>query len=188
VNEKKIIYFENDIAEYYTEFNNSDAGFGKTTKIKLQFIEGIGITYAMNSNGEYRGYDATGKITFMGPHSHFLLCKYMDDTLSFMTNPILGCFQEGNPNAAHVDVNQNKLRTIINCYVENDILNVSFPENTNLQQGELKIIDLLGCIRYNKRINNNPEHIHISNLCSGVYVLLYADKNNKLLTKFVKTE
>jgi len=190
INDKKIIYFGYDIAEYYTEFQGY-AGIGEKTKIKLQFIEGIGVTHAMNSTGNdygyYLGSDGIPYLSFSGANSHFLLCKYMDDTLTFMTNPILGCFQEGNSNAIHVDVKQNKLKTEIHCNLENNILHISFPENIIIQQGELCIIDILGHVHYNKRINNNnPEHINISNLSLGVYILLYSDGKNRLLTKFVK--
>ena len=184
INNKKVVYFGYDIAEYYTEFDGQcGGGAGETSKIKLQFIENIGVTYGMTGNrvGYYNG-----NLTFLGCNSHFLLCKYMDDTLTFMTNPVLGCFQEGNSNAVGVGIKQNKLKTDINCYVENNILHISLPENINMQQSELYIIDALGYVRYNKRMNNNPEYINISNLVSGVYILLYSDGKHKLLTKFVK--
>jgi hypothetical protein len=187
INDKKVIYFGCDIAAYYTEYNEYGGGIGETTKIKLQFIEGIGPTHAINSYGDdigyYVGNDGIPVLAFGGARSHFLLCKYLDDTLTFMTNLILGCFQEGTWNP--VNVKQNKVKTEIHCHVENNILYISFPENVNIQQGELYIIDFLGRMRYNKRINNNPEQVNISDLSLGLYILVYSDGKNKLQTKFI---
>jgi len=189
INDKKVIYFGYDIAEYYTESGGScGGGEGKTTNIKLQFIEGIGVTYGMTHNwyANYIGEDGNLYKTFSQPEPHILLCKYMDDTLMFMTNPVLGCFQEGNSNAVMVNVKENNLITEISCYVKNNILYTSFSENINIKQGDIYIIDILGCIRYNKRVNNNPEYINISNLSAGVYTLLYSDEKNRFSSKFAK--
>jgi hypothetical protein len=168
VNGRKIIYFNKTIHDFGwgLPYGYDNSCFDDIRTVK--FVEGIGASCFPAS------------FYWFWPGPSLLLCVHKNDTLSFMANSIFGCSQNCPLNIKYNE--KSELKTTI---IDNQ-LQINFPENINVQYGELFIFDAVGHCYYNKGIKNNPEYINISYLTSGIYILLYSDGKNKLRTKFVK--
>jgi hypothetical protein len=170
INGRKIIYFNKTIEDFgwgVPPYGYDNSCFDDIRRVK--FVEGIGANNYFPLQGWYGWY---------GPS--LLLCVHKNDTLSFMANSIFGCYQQCPANIKYNE--KSELKTTI---IDNQ-LQINFPEDINVQHGELFIFDAVGHCYYNKGIKNSPEYINISYLTSGMYILLYSDGKNKLRTKFVK--
>lgn len=175
VNSKKIIYFSmsewfSHIAIYYSDSKTYH-------RLQLKFIEGIGPLYG----------PATAKSFHYGGECHhtILLCLHKDDTLTFMTNPILGCEQEGYLPSNNIKEPKNlKLKLTLNQ--ENTRLTIELPAELENKQGNIYIMDIVGCMLYNKALNSNSQVIDVSNFNSGVYIVSFQNKKYRFSNKFVK--
>lgn len=143
----------------------------------ITFVEGVGPTYGVF------GY-IEGCERFLG----LMLCVEKDDTLTYMTDPKLGCTQFGDFGSGGPYINIKELETDQLKLFPNPAtssLHVELGSEVDAY-GTLYIIDVVGQVVYSKKKWSNQEDIPITHLSRGIYVVLYQTKNRKYQNKFIK--
>ena len=139
----------------------------------LKFIEGVGPIYG--PLGYLGGY--YGQETYLG----VLLCTYKDDTLFFMTSELLGCLQWG----LKVDEMETaKIKIYPNP--TNDFIHIEVDDTK--RGGKLFILNSVGMIVWQEKIENNPLELNTSKLATGFYSVLYETDKERIISKFIKTK
>ena len=164
---KKIIYFPSIIATYME--NTSEK------QLLLKFVEGVGPLFGPAVESGFIGRLA---------HHTILLCLHKDDTLTFMTNPAIGCEQMGGAPLGIDEHNKQKLELSLNS--SNTELRIELPEDIENSNGVLRILDISGRTLYSNMVNSNTQTINISSFKSGVYVVDFRNARYNLSGKFVK--
>lgn len=145
---------------YYPEFVPS-----------LKFIEGIGPTY-----GPF------GKIRFsMEPPLGLLLCVHYGDSLVYMNNPVLGCYQYGGGDVPEYP------ESVMRLYPNpaSRMLNVEF-EGVENPQGVFTISDIAGIVVLSQECNSTVTQLDVSRLKSGIYLVSFRNGKGYIVKKFVK--
>ena len=138
-------------------------------QIPMAFIEGIGPTYSFMG-----GYHSMGLSV--------LLCVEKDDTLTYMTNELLGCDQWLPP-----AVNDNDKSASLHVYPNPASQRVSVGVGDWGGGGTLRLVNAIGMVLQTKEITDNVMEFDISDYANGLYTILYTDdKNNRAAVKFVK--
>ena len=176
INGKKVIYFpyigkgdspSSSLASHYF----SGTYYAKYNIIPA-FIEGIGPTFS--------------PFVYAIPESendmNVLLCVDKNDTLAFMLNEELGCDQSG--------VNVKEIENVkIQIFPNpaNDHITLRFGNTDNIK-GQIVITDMIGGVVYRNSIINNSMQliINISSFSQGIYTLIFFNKKEKLILKFIK--
>ena len=139
----------------------------------MAFIEGIGPIYG--PLGEY------------GWGIDILLCVEKDDSLAFVTNEMLGCYQTYN-GWWHINVEENtalQLQVYPNPASQRVLVEV---EGWN-GAGTLRLINSVGMVLQTVKMEDAVTELNISKYANGLYTILYTDdKNNRTAVKFVKQE
>jgi len=168
INNKKIIYFpyiQNSInsSTYY------DGKF-KEYGIRPIFIEGIGPTYSPFGQAS----------PFSDEDLNVMLCVEKNDTLTFMLNEQLGCYQFA---VTIKEIENAKIHIFPNP--ANDYLTLTIDNLTDIS-GDVLIIDIIGHVVYCKTIHDNTTKINVASFSQGVYTLIFSTKKGKSITKFIK--
>jgi len=168
INGKKIIYFSHIVGRYFTEIE-LPCDDRKRNPIQFVFIEGIGPVYAVDG---------------------LLLCVEKDDTLTYMTSPVLGCQQWGNRDCfSWGKINEKKRQELkVSLNLENTELKIELPTELETEKGEIYIFDAIGHVLYNKTISSNPQVINISNFNVGIYIVNFRNEKYNFLGKFIKSK
>jgi hypothetical protein len=175
INGRKVIYFpyiilyENN--KPYPVFSSAyyDGKFSEYSIIP-SFIEGIGPTF---SPFAYTVHSLETDLNVM-------LCVEKNDTLTFMLNEELGCFQAA---AAINEIENAKINIFPNP--ANDYITLTF-NNINDVSGEIIIIDIIGNVVYRKTIHDNSTRFNVASFSQGVYTVVFTNKKGKSISKFVK--
>lgn len=136
----------------------------------LKFIEGIGPTY-----GPF------GKIRFsLEPPLGLLLCVHYGDSLVYMNNPVLGCYQSGGDVPEYPE-------SVMQLYPNpaSRMLNVEF-EGVENPQGVFTISDIAGIVVLSQECNSTVTQLDVSRLKSGIYVVGFRNGKGYIVKKFVK--
>ena len=161
---KKIIYFQwLDESPYYN-------GHYYDAFYRLCFVEGIGPTY-----GPF-GYSPFPMERILG----VMLCVKKDDTLAYMTSPLLGCFQWGSSISEY---EENLIKVYPNPATNKLKIEISDP---NLHFGKIIITDIFGREVYVREAFSVSDEITVSHLSSGMYILQYVVKDKVFQSKFIK--
>ena len=151
----------NTLSNLFTEYLN----------IKMSFIEGIGPIYAP-VGGILDLYGLT-----------ILLCVQKDDTLAYMTDERLGCYQ------LLVDVKEVEKKASIALYPNpaRDQINVKLSEWKG--GGTLYVMNAMGMVVASRTINEPEFALNVAHLANGFYTMLVLDdKGRRSSAKFVKEE
>jgi len=167
VDGRKIITFYNKLGlylydgyEYYIERN-----------IFLKFIEGVGPIYSpLGFLGGNYGFE---------PHLGVVLCIHRDDTLYYMTSELLGCYQYGSK----VDEIES---SVIKIYPNPATDIIHFEIDNNRMGGKLVILNGIGMVIFQEKIETNPLEFNVSTLPAGVYSVLYETSKERIVSKFIK--
>jgi len=65
-----------------------------------------------------------------------------------------------------------------------DVLNISIPGKVN--NGTIKVVDARGVVITDQKVTNNLQHINVSKLAKGVYLLKVNNNGTDSILKFVK--
>jgi predicted nicotinamide N-methyase len=109
-----------------------------------------------------------------------MLCIEKNDTLTFMLNEQLGCFQAA---AAINEIENAKINILPNP--ANDYITLTF-NNINDVSGEIIIIDIIGNVVYRKTIHDNSTRFNVASFSQGVYTVVFTNKKGKSISKFIK--
>ena len=168
---RKRIYFN----LYGSTIINNNFSYLRTEEfqIPMAFIEGIGPIYG--PLGEY------------GWGIDILLCVEKDDSLAFVTNEMLGCYQTYNW-WWNINVEENtalQLQVYPNPASQRVLVEV---EGWN-GAGTLRLINSVGMVLQTVKMEDAVTELNISKYANGLYTILYTDdKNNRTAVKFVKQE
>jgi len=177
VNNKKIINFPFYVATYVEKPYTPQP---IAHRLQLKFIEGIGPLYGPSTakvNNE--GYERE-------VHHTILLCVHKDDTLTYMTNPVLGCDQYHGWTPHDMIKERKNMELKLSLNQENTELKIELPYELENEKGDIYLLDMAGRILYNQALNSNPQTINISNLTSGLYIVNFQTKKYHFTTKFIK--
>ena len=140
----------------------------------LCFIEGVGATY-----GPF-GYIYIGGQSNM----NLLLCVHHNDSLIYMTDPVLGCEQRVVSVPEYSDV---EMKLYPNP--AGDVLHVEF-EGLSDPQGTITVSNIMGVVQYVETshcgVSTNGVSIDVSNLAPGLYVVSFRNGKGVVVRKFVK--
>ena len=146
------------------EFTNLNTEY---YQIPMAFIEGIGPTYSFMGGNSLTGLTV-------------LLCVSKDDTLTYIANELLGCYQF----LASV---KDKDKVSLHVYPNPASQRVSVGVGDWGGGGTLRLVNAIGMVLQTKEITDNVMEFDISNYANGLYTILYTDdKNNRAAVKFVK--
>lgn len=168
INNKKIIYFPYIRNTVYGSayYDGSFEKFG----IRPLFIEGIGPTYSPFGQA----------LPYSDEDLNVMLCVDKNDTLAFMLNEQLGCFQF----AVNIkEIENAKIHIFPNP--TNDYINLSIDNLPDIS-GEILILDIIGHVVYRKTIDDNTTKVNVAPFAQGVYTLVFSSKKGKLVSKFTK--
>ncbi len=136
----------------------------------LCFIEGVGPTYGpfgrvVESFEEWLG---------------LLLCVHHNDSLVYMTDPVLGCEQFITSVPEHPEIS-------IKLYPNpaTNILHVEF-EGTDDPQGTITVTNLTGVVVLTRECHEPVTQLDVSNLSPGLYVVSFRNEKGVVVRKFVK--
>lgn len=168
---RKIIHFT-PISNYYNTAGYDVAEeYFPSPYFDLQFIEGIGPTY-----GPF-GY--IGQIRMLGA----VLCVHMEDSLVFMADTILGCYQNCNSDGIENYVSQFDM--VVYPNPTSCVLNVVL-DSDNEPFGTIYLTDILGVEVRRIEVTAKEMSIDVSSCSPGVYTVKYSGKSGKSVRKFVK--
>jgi len=109
-----------------------------------------------------------------------MLCVDKNDTLAFMLNEQLGCFQF----AVNIkEIENAKIHIFPNP--TNDYINLSIDNLPDIS-GEILILDIIGHVVYRKTIDDNTTKVNVAPFAQGVYTLVFSSKKGKIVSKFTK--
>ena len=148
----------------------------------IRFIEGIGPTYGIISGNEIASF-------YLGPYTQPLtqpyltltLCVHKDDSLVYMADERLGCYQ------ACVGLSEYSPPSIMNLYpnpaTQYVMLDLSTGEDMN---GSVTITDILGRVCHQQNAEGSRCRIPVAELPAGMYFLTYRDRERTVTKKFLK--
>lgn len=170
INGRKVIHFKsfNNI-DSYTRFFAADALYDTNALFSLEFIEGIGPTFGP------AGYIDNSE-RLLGA----LLCVHHGDSLTYIADPRLGCFQ---CYAAIEDYEAAEMKLYPNPAA--DMLFVEFSASKEMV-GSLVISNMMGSVVQKVDCNSAVSQIDVSKLPSGAYLITFNNGNRKIVKKFVK--
>ncbi|MCR4858567.1 MAG: T9SS type A sorting domain-containing protein [Bacteroidales bacterium] len=151
------------------------------TSYPLCFIEGIGPTY-----GPF-GYVIVSYENWLS----ILLCVHHNDSLIYMTDPVLGCEQRVVSVPEYSDV---EMKLYPNP--AGDVLHVEF-EGLSDPQGTITVTNIMGVVQYVETsqcgvetshcgVSTNVFSIDVSDLAPGLYVVSFRNGKGVVVRKFVK--
>lgn len=174
INGKKVIYFPYIGAGDSPSSSLASHYFSAIYYVKYDiipaFIEGIGPTFSPFV------YAVPGAENDM----NVLLCVDKNDTLSFMLNEDLGCYQSA---AKIAEIENAKIQIYPNP--ANDCITLTF-ENTDNIKGQIIVTDMIGSVVYRNYVINNLMQLNVSSFSQGIYTLIFFNKKGKLVLKFIK--
>ena len=140
--------------------------------IHMAFIEGVGPIYGPIGDIGVWGMD-------------ILLCVEKDDTLAYMTNEELGCYQTYN---WWWDINVEENAALqMHVYPNPASQRVSVEVANMGGGGTLRLVNAIGMVLQTKEITDNVTEFDIPDYANGLYTIIYTDdKNNRAAVKFVK--
>jgi hypothetical protein len=142
----------------------------------IRFIEGVGPTYGSLPGCRDPRYGAD-----LYPYFGLLLCMYKDDSLLYMADERLGCYQ------ACVGLPEYSPPFIMNLYpnpaTQYVMLDLSTGEDMN---GSVTITDMLGRHRLQQKAEGCRCRIPVAELPAGMYFLTYRDSKRTVTKKFLK--
>ena len=168
LNGRKVIYFQGLSENVFSPFYGEERYYSKY--FTLCFVEGIGPMY-----GTW-GYIRISGETYLG----VILCVKKDDTLTYMTSPLLGCYQE---RLSIQETEVNPLKIFPNPVIDKLKIEISDPD---LLFGKVIIVDALGREVYSKESFSVSDEIPVNYLPSGIYILQYIVKDKVYQSKFIK--
>ena len=144
----------------------------------IQFIEGIGPTCGLTPGQTI--YQSSDPNKYAEPNLMPLLCLYKDDSLTYMADGRLGCYQAcvGVPQYAQIIMNLYP-----NPATQYVVLDMSTGEEMN---GWVAIMDMLGKQCHQQKAIGTSIRISVSDLPTGMYFLTYTDGKKKVTRKFLK--
>ena len=163
-NGRKVIWFPYVTASYRSFFAHKSNGYQPC------FIEGIGPAY-----GPFGMLPIS-----MEPYLGILLCVHHNDSLVYMTDPVLGCEQFLVSVSEHSDVSMKLYPN-----PAGNTLHVEF-EGTDNPQGTITVTDLTGVVVLTRECNSPVTQLDVSNLSPGLYVVAFRNGKGVVVRKFVK--
>ncbi len=163
-NGRKVIWFPYVTASYRSFFAHKSNGYQPC------FIEGIGPAY-----GPFGMLPIS-----MEPYLGILLCVHHNDSLVYMTDPVLGCEQFLVSVPEHSDVSMKLYPN-----PASNTLHVEF-EGTDNPQGTITVTDLTGVVVLTRECNSPVTQLDVSNLSPGLYVVAFRNGKGVVVRKFVK--
>ena len=177
INGKKVIYFpfinvydELSHLIYFSHYFSGNYYNYNKYNIIPAFIEGVGPTFSPFVFA-YRSMERDMSV---------LLCVDKNDTLSFMLNEELGCYQSA---AKIAEIGNATIQILPNP--ANDCITLTF-ENMDNVMGEIIIIDMIGNVVYRNSIVNNSTQVNVSSFSQGVYTVVFTNRKGKIMSKFIK--
>lgn len=177
INNKKIIYFPeiikyNEIIHSMYESHYFSGYYFNKYNIIPAFIEGIGPTFSPFVFAYYS----------MEHDMSVLLCVDKNDTLNFMLNEQLGCYQSA---AKIAEIENAKIQILPNP--ANDCITLTF-ENMDNVMGQIVIIDMIGNVVYRNSIVDNSTQVNVFSFSQGIYTAVFTNKTGRLMSKFIKID
>ncbi|MCR4858280.1 MAG: T9SS type A sorting domain-containing protein [Bacteroidales bacterium] len=136
----------------------------------LCFIEGVGPTF-----GPF-GYMRESTEHWLS----MLLCVHHNDSLIYMTDPVLGCEQHVVSVYEYADVEMKLYPT-----PAGDVLNVEF-EGFGDPQGTLTVTNIMGVLELSLECHSPLTRLDVSHLAPGLYVVSFRNGKGVVMRKFVK--
>ncbi|MBP7102790.1 MAG: T9SS type A sorting domain-containing protein [Bacteroidales bacterium] len=175
INGKKVIYFPfinvyDELSHLIYSSHYFSGAWYKKYNIIPAFIEGIGPTFSPFVFACYS----------MERDMSVLLCVNKNDTLNFMLNEQLGCYQSA---AKITEIENAKIQILPNP--ANDCITLTFENMDNIT-GKIVIIDMIGNVVYRNTIVNNSTQVNVSSFSQGIYTAVFTNKTGKLVSKFIK--
>ena len=163
-NGRKVIWFPYVTASYRSFFAHKSNGYQPC------FIEGIGPAY-----GPFGMLPIS-----MEPYLGILLCVHHNDSLIYMTDPVLGCEQYLISVPEHPDASMKLYPN-----PAGNTLHVEF-EGTDNPQGTITVTNLTGVVVLTRECHEPVTQLDVSNLSPGLYVVSFRNAQGVVVRKFVK--
>lgn len=152
--------------------NNISYSSTEILNIKMSFIEGIGPIYS-----PIGGFDAFSR------EMTILLCVKKDDTLAYMTDERLGCYQFGG------DVKDVDKEVAILLYPNPARTQINVKISEWQGGGTLYVLNAMGLVVASRPISEQEFTLNVSHLANGFYTIVATDdKGRRSFAKFVKEE
>ncbi len=161
-NGRKVIWFPLDV-------DGSFFGTGYR-EYPLCFIEGVGSIY-----GPF-GYVEISLENWL----NMLLCVHHNDSLVYMTDPVLGCEQYVVSVPEYPDVSMKLYPN-----PATNTLHVEF-EGTDDPQGTITVTNITGVVVLTRECHEPVTQLDVSNLSPGLYVVSFRNEKGVVVRKFVK--
>lgn len=136
------------------------------------FIEGIGPSYGP--------FGAPPHAPYFDPLLGLLLCVHQNDSLLYMTDTVLGCYQYVCPVPEYPDVSMKLYPNPVT-----NTLNVEF-EGTDNPQGTITVTNLTGVVVLTRECHEPVTQLDVSHLTPGLYVVSFRNAQGVVVRKFVK--
>ena len=163
-NGRKVIWFPYVTASDQSFFAHKSNGY------QPYFIEGIGPAY-----GPFGMLPIS-----LEPYLGLLLCVHHNDSLIYMTDPVLGCEQFVVSVPEHPDVSMK-----IYPNPAGNILYVEF-EGTDDPQGTITVTNITGVAVLTRECHEPVTQLDVSHLTPGLYVVSFRNAQGVVVRKFVK--
>ena len=109
-----------------------------------------------------------------------LLCVHHNDSLIYMTDPVLGCEQRVVSVPEYADVSMKLYPN-----PATNTLHVEF-EGLSDPQGTLTVTNITGVAVLTRECNSPVTQLDVSNLAPGLYVVSFRNGKGVMVKKFVK--
>ena len=167
VNGRKVIWFPM-ISSVYLPISFFSVDGYPSQMYPLCFIEGVGPTC-----GPFWGLAVDVNLGL-------LLCVHHNDSLIYMTDPVLGCEQYVVSVPDYPDVSMKLYPN-----PARNTLHVEF-EGTDAPQGTLTVTNITGVVMLTRECHDPVTQLDVSHLASGLYVVSFRNSKGVVVRKFVK--